>query len=474
MRKYNMLQALVTRWTFWALSVLIMTLFVILGFVFFQRSRVIMEDQLKMNLRNTAAAAAMQFDGAMLEGIDGPDDMESASFRDAVGRLHTLRAKIPGVRFTYILRRTTSPHMLEFIADADSLSSVAELDHNQNGTVDDDEEPSFPGDRYDVSEIPVLQLDAFQYPATDDEVAYDQWGATISGYAPVRRFADGKIVGTLGIDMLATDYLASAYSIFSPGALFLVLLSIVCVTSGFVLMALRRQMEMLMQMDKERSGLLQLTFHQLGEPLTIFKWSLESLKERHPSESLEKMMPEHIKNMEIGIGRMSYIVDALRDAEQVELGSIKYEPVRASLAETLAEVARESQSVLAERKQTLEVSCENKLWAQFDPHWVKRILHELMKNATSYSAEGSVIRISAKYNRNKVIVEVRDNGVGISAAERATLFQKFARGENVSHHTGGTGLGLYTCRGILKVAKGKIWIDSEEGSGTTVSFTLPA
>jgi signal transduction histidine kinase len=468
------LQAFTSRWRIWFVLAIVLLLMGTLGMAFFSRSRAIMEEQLKTNLRNTAAAAAMQFDGAQLEQIHDVKDMESPVFKEIADRLIFLRSKVPDIRFAYILRRTNSPHTLEFVVDADAVLSPSELDLDGNGAVDPDEEPSYPGDRYDIHEVPALQLDAFQHPSTDEEITYDQWGALISGYAPIRRKDNGKVVAVLGIDMLARDYLQSSYSIFSPGALFLVLLAIVCLTAGFVLLLISKQVENLRQMNAERTGLLQLTFHQLGEPLTIFKWSLETIKERRPGESLEKLIPDHIKNMETGIERMSGIIDDLRGAEQVELRTLAYHPQRSSVSELLSEISQDTQPFLAHRKQKLEVICENKLWCSFDPQWIKQVLHALLENAMNYSPESSLITLKAAYKRNHVVVQVMDRGAGIPAKDLPHIFEKFRRGSNAGIYTpAGTGLSLYTAKGIIGMAGGKMTVESAEGKGTIVSFTLP-
>jgi signal transduction histidine kinase len=470
----SLFKAFAPRWRLWSLSALVIVLLGVLGMSFFSRSRIILEQQLRQQLQTTAAAAAMQFDGALLDNIRDPKDMQRPAFKDAVNRLMSLRAEVPAIRFAYILRKTGSPHTLEFVVDADALSSDAELDVNRSGEVEDDEEPGFPGERYDVSEIPALQGIAFERPTTDAGITYDQWGALISGYAPIRRFDNQKVVAVLGIDMRAEEFLQASFSIFSPSVLFLVLLAIVCLTAGFVMLMIRKQIENLRDMNNERSGLLQLTFHQLGEPLTIFKWSLETIKERRPGESYDKLMPDHIKNMEIGIERVSEIIDALRGAEQVELKTLAYHPERASLSELLARIAKETQPFLARRKQTLEISCESNAWCMFDAKWIEQVLQGLLKNAMSYSPDGGVITVRATYKRKHVLVEVIDRGAGIPAVDLPHIFEKFRRGANAHMYTpAGTGLSLYTAHGIVTMATGKMWIESEEKKGTTVSFTLP-
>ena len=467
-------QTFQSRLRLWTLPFVVMGLLIMLGVLFFHRSRTVMEDQMRITLRSTAAAAAMQFDGASLENIHDIKDMQLPAFHDAVSRLHQLRHDNESIRFAYIVRRTSDPSVVEFIADADALSSAEELDVNHNKIVDENEKPSFPGERYDVSKMPVLREEAFESPAADMSVTYDQWGALISGYAPIRRLDTGKIVAVLGIDMRAEDFLRASYSIFSPGALFLVLLAIVSLTAGFILLVSRKQLDTLRMINAERTGLLQLTFHQLGEPLTIFKWSLEGLKEKTSKETYEELMPEHIKNMEIGIERISGIIDALRGAEQVELRTLAYHPVQSSLKTLLQKIKIDMQPFLLHKHQSLELTCDNDLQCFFDPQWIYQVLQGVLQNAINYSPDGSIITVIAERTRSHVLIRITDKGIGIPSKDLPHIFEKFRRGSNADKYIpAGTGLGLYTAKGIINIAKGSMHIESEEGSGTTLSFTLP-
>lgn len=77
---------------------------------------------------------------------------------------------------------------------------------NNNGLVEEDEEGSYPGDPYDISDIPAMQGPVFDGPTVDDDFTFDQWGMLITGYAPIRD-ASGKIIAVLGMDMVGNDYL---------------------------------------------------------------------------------------------------------------------------------------------------------------------------------------------------------------------------------------------------------------------------
>ncbi len=173
----------------------------------YQRSKAVAENHIRNAVLAVVSIAANDFakESGALESMRTRADMTRKDFSAVVQRLKDIRTSIPGIRFAYIMRRTEDPMTLEFIADADSLATDGELDVNGNGTVDDDEKGSYPGDSYDISETPAMRESAFEGPTTDADFSHDSWGTWISAYAPIRS-TDGKVVGILGIDMGSSEY----------------------------------------------------------------------------------------------------------------------------------------------------------------------------------------------------------------------------------------------------------------------------
>jgi len=104
---------------------------------------------------------------------------------------------------------------------------------------------------------------------------------------------------------------------------------------------------------------------------------------------------------------------------------------------------------------------------------MERILHNLVENAVKYSPGGEV-RVSARQEGENLVVEVRDQGPGISPEDQAKLFQPFQRiRRDQSDAIKGTGLGLLVCRRLVEAHGGRIWLESSPGQGTAFLFTLP-
>lgn len=460
------------RWPIITLSALIALGIASMGSVFYLRARDMMEIQLQQRLEATATAAALFVNGDKLDEIHTAADKTNPFFITTVRRLKSMRS-MPDIRFAYIMRKTDDPHTLAFVADADSLSTDEELDLNHNGVVDPNEEASNPGDAYDITDVPALQGPAFEFPTSDTVVTQDQWGSLISGYAPIRRL-DGTVAGVLGIDMEADKYAVLSQSAFSPITLLFIILTGVLVAGAIIVLWERRQISILNKVNAERSGLLKLTFHQIGEPLTIMKWSLETLRDDSASPELKSLVEDHIVCMDEGLGRLNSIIDTLQQAEKVDLNTMEYLPVPSSLRTLLDNALREWKSSADNHKQKIILAMDGDITLPFDHNMIALVLRQLLQNALEYSPDESTITIRVVPSRQKVTISVEDHGFGIPKADIDHMFEKYRRASNAPlHKPDGNGLGLYITKGIVERAGGKIWIESIEGSGTKVSFTLP-
>jgi signal transduction histidine kinase len=114
-------------------------------------------------------------------------------------------------------------------------------------------------------------------------------------------------------------------------------------------------------------------------------------------------------------------------------------------------------------------------WIEADPNRLEQVFANLLSNAVKFSKQGGEIELGAsQHNNREVKLWVKDHGVGISSQELGQLFEKYRQttsGKKSGHD--GTGLGLVICKMIVEAHGGTIWVDSEEGKGTTFYFSLP-
>ena len=128
----------------------------------------------------------------------------------------------------------------------------------------------------------------------------------------------------------------------------------------------------------------------------------------------------------------------------------------------------------ASMKAGQEIQIENSGDGQFvtDKRLLKNILINLLSNAVKFSAENTSIQLNAVQTGNKLILSVKDQGIGISGEDQKHLFTSFFRGKNVINIQG-TGLGLHIVKRYADLIQGELQLESKLGTGTTVIIEIP-
>lgn len=112
-------------------------------------------------------------------------------------------------------------------------------------------------------------------------------------------------------------------------------------------------------------------------------------------------------------------------------------------------------------------------FVNLDNDHIREVLDNLLENGIKYTPEGEV-RVDVTGTEDKVIISIKDTGLGIPTEDISHLFQKFYRVDNMDRQSiGGTGLGLYLCRRLVEAMQGRLWVESSFGSGSTFFVELP-
>ena len=105
---------------------------------------------------------------------------------------------------------------------------------------------------------------------------------------------------------------------------------------------------------------------------------------------------------------------------------------------------------------------------------IDMVLSHLILNAVNYSPQGGKVELIITHENNRVLVQVRDEGIGISPEEQSDIFCSYYRANNASQtEYGGLGVGLYLCKRIINQHGGNIWVESQLNEGSSFSFWLP-
>ena len=109
-----------------------------------------------------------------------------------------------------------------------------------------------------------------------------------------------------------------------------------------------------------------------------------------------------------------------------------------------------------------------------DAEKLRRMVVNLVDNAVKYSPDGGLVEVAAQTADGRLRITVEDGGIGIPAEDRERVFEKFRRLDpHMRRGIGGTGLGLYICRELVRQMGGEIWVTGNEWRGSTFVFELP-
>ena len=225
--------------------------------------------------------------------------------------------------------------------------------------------------------------------------------------------------------------------------------------------------------SQHKSEFLANMSHELRTPLNAIIGFSEVLAERLFGEINEKQAEYLSDILESGRHLLSLINDIL-DLSKIEAGRMELEPTDFDLP-----AAIENALILVrERAQrhgiTLGRTVDERLgMIRADERKVKQVLLNLLSNALKFTPDGGTIDVLADIDDGEVKISVRDTGVGIAPEDQKAVFEEFRQVGTASKKVEGTGLGLAISRKFIELHGGKIWVESQVGTGSTFAFTLP-
>jgi two-component system phosphate regulon sensor histidine kinase PhoR len=175
-------------------------------------------------------------------------------------------------------------------------------------------------------------------------------------------------------------------------------------------------------------------------------------------------------------GRLTAIVDRLLAVARLDSGDLQVRLAPTDVRGIVAEVVAAAKQSLARDGHdfVLDLPAEP-LRVEADREKLRQIVTDLVENAVKYSPHGGRITVAARLRDDAVEVRVDDEGIGIPESEQGRIFTKFYRAETSGRDlaSGGTGLGLFIAKELLAAMRGRIWVRSREGQGSSFIFTLP-
>jgi two-component system, OmpR family, phosphate regulon sensor histidine kinase PhoR len=227
------------------------------------------------------------------------------------------------------------------------------------------------------------------------------------------------------------------------------------------------------ELNRLREQLLYSVAHELRGPVTVLENALEIVTTEYatlPAADFQQLLASARRTTV----RLRVLMEGLLSAGSIQSGRFVVRPQPARVSALLAEALEAVEVNLAPRRQRIERQLsDERLCVLADRRYTVQVLANLLNNASKYSPEGEVIQVRAARENGDVLIAVEDHGPGIPAEQRAGLFERFYR-VRARNEEPGTGLGLAIVKGIVEAHGGTVGVDSKEGRGTRVWFTLPA
>ncbi len=211
--------------------------------------------------------------------------------------------------------------------------------------------------------------------------------------------------------------------------------------------------------------------HELRTPLASLKALTETLQDGALSDP--EAGPRFLNRIVTEVDALTQMTQELLDLSRIESGQVELNLASISPKELLLS-ASDRMKLQAERASlSLHVECPNDLPnVRADQARLEQVLVNLIHNAVKFTRPGGEITLLAESIDGGVRFGVKDTGIGIPSDDVSRIFERFYRVDK-SRAGGGTGLGLSIARHIVEAHRGKIWVDSLEGQGSTFYFTIP-
>lgn len=235
----------------------------------------------------------------------------------------------------------------------------------------------------------------------------------------------------------------------------------------------RKRAEALAEIDKAKTAFFTNISHEFRTPLTLMLGTLEELINKHGNE-LGSDNKASIDITHRNAMRLLRLVNNLLDFSKLEAGKIQTKYQRVDIATYTAEIASSFRSAIENAGLQFHVFFDNNIPPVYiDKEMWEKIVLNLLSNAFKYTLKGS-ISISITAGNDKVLLTVKDTGVGIPENELPKLFQRFHRVQNITGRTHeGTGIGLSLIKELAQLHGGEIFVNSKEGIGSEFIVLIP-
>ncbi len=228
------------------------------------------------------------------------------------------------------------------------------------------------------------------------------------------------------------------------------------------------------EIDHAKDEFITLVSHELRTPLTIASWYTKRYLTSGDTMGIDQQK-SYLNEIVGAVERMVDLVNAILEISKIELGRTEIKLSEFDLAIFSDQIISElSEDIKKKHIKVHKIYTGDLNKVYLDKKVMTILLHNLYTNAIRYNREGGEINISLTKDESGISIDVKDSGYGIPVSEQEKIFTKLYRATNAREKVpDGTGLGLYITKQFVDRAGGRIWFESEEGSGSLFHTVLP-
>ncbi|MGR3741160.1 cell wall metabolism sensor histidine kinase WalK [Companilactobacillus sp. DQM5] len=239
------------------------------------------------------------------------------------------------------------------------------------------------------------------------------------------------------------------------------------------------------RVDRERKEFVSNVSHELRTPLTSIRSYVETLNDGAWED--KELAPQFLKVTVEETERMIRMINDLLSLSRMDQGTSKLELEYINFNEFFNYILDRFDMMISKDKEHAKeegtkiknysikrIFTKHDLWVEIDTDKMTQVIDNILNNAIKYSPDGGVITCRLLETNKHVIISINDQGLGIPRNAQIKIFDRFYRVDKArSRKQGGTGLGLSISKEVVEEHKGKIWVNSSEGKGSTFYISLP-
>jgi signal transduction histidine kinase len=296
----------------------------------------------------------------------------------------------------------------------------------------------------------------------------------LSAFSPIRD-ANNNVVSVLQVEETRDSFLSKARDqIMMNVYLSLAFIAFIGILMYFSVRNLLKRQERIaldkIEVDMLRRELVSNVSHDLRTPLASIHGYLETVLMKQDNLSKEEIN-KYLNTSLQSTDRLRTMVDELFDLSKLESKERKLNLEQMSLGELLSDVTNQFRVNAAEKNIQIVSNIPVDLpLVQADVALLDRVIQNIIGNSLKFCNSGDTVMVSAGAENNRVWVEIKDSGIGISEEDLPHIFNRFHKGKT---HRSGTGIGLAIVKNVLDMHKASYQVHSKTNEGTSFRFSLP-